>query len=222
MSTETEPARTKSWLQRAHAILDVPFLFDLNQVILDGGKRAPVNKFLQDVAYETILDLGCGTGAWSYLTREKYVGLDYSRPFIEGCRRQFGSDPRKSFMVGDVETLESQMSFDLALMMSVLHHLSDDQANALMERLSRVATRLLVMDLIPIEYNPLSKFLYNIDRGDHIRTTDEQRRVLIANGRWLVQKEGSFYSYNRLYRHTLFLLKTSDSAASASQTDRQQ
>jgi SAM-dependent methyltransferase len=213
MSTEVESAKQRGeLLTRAHRLLEIPALFELYQVAVDGGKRTPVSRFLEGVPYESVVDLGCGTGAWSYLTKKTYLGLDYSSSFIEGCRRRFRDDGRKRFEMGDLESIELNERFDLALMMSVLHHLSDHQAEAVLESLRGNATRLLVMDLIPMRGNPLSRLLYRLDRGDHIRSVDQQRRVLTGSGDWEVEREDSFYSYNRLYRHTLFLLQPKSDA----------
>jgi len=208
MSTDAETVRSRSGLlTRAHRLFEIPSLFDLYQVVADGGKRAPVEKFLTGVRRRDILDVGCGTGAWSYLTQESYVGIDYSESFIAGCRRRFGDDARKKFFVGDVEHLDVDRHFDLALMMSVLHHLSAKQAGLLLEKLRGKTNRVVVMDLLPNPENPISRLLYHLDRGDHIRSADDQEALLTAGGHWQVERKSSFHSYNRLYYHTLFLLR---------------
>jgi SAM-dependent methyltransferase len=214
MSTEAEARPRKGGLlRRAHGLFELPAVFNLYQVVADGGKRSPVSAFLSDIPYETVLDLGCGTGAWSYLARGRYLGIDFSESFIEGCRKRYGRHPGKSFITGDLGSVTIDERFDLALMMSVLHHLSDEDAAALLDQLHDRAHRILVMDLFPIPGNPISRLLYGLDRGDHIRSVDEQRRVLLHSGRWEIERESSFHSYNRLYRHTLFLLKSSTSAS---------
>jgi len=208
MSTEAEPIRRRSGLlTRAHRLFEISSLFNAYQVVADGGKRSPVNEFLDGVPRRTILDVGCGTGAWSYLTEETYVGIDYSESFVRGCRRRFADDARKTFLVGDVEHLDVDQHFDLALMMSVLHHLSIQQAHSLLQKLRSVADRVVVMDLLPNPKNPISRLLYHLDRGDHIRTADDQERLLTDGGNWKVEQKSSFASYNRLYHHTLFLLR---------------
>lgn len=209
MSTEVESAPNRSGLlTRAHRLLEIPSLFDLYQIVADGGKRAPVSRFLEDVPYETVLDLGCGTGAWSYLARGRYLGVDNSSSFVAGCERRYADDPKKEFRVGDIEAAEMNEHFDLALMMSVLHHLTDEQADTLLDRLDCRVDRIVVMDLMPNPGNPLSRLLYRSDRGDFIRTVDAQRRLLLRSGNWSMEREDTFYSYNRLYRHTLFLLRS--------------
>ena len=37
-------------------------VFNLNQVILDGGKTRQIRRFLADVPYRSVVDIGCGTG----------------------------------------------------------------------------------------------------------------------------------------------------------------
>lgn len=219
MSTDVGSSRDRTGLlTRAHRLFENPLVFELYQVVVDGGKRAPVSRFLEGVPYESVVDLGCGTGAWSYLAHDRYLGLDYSPSFIRGCRRRFSDDSRKRFQLGDLESVHLDETFDLALMMSVLHHLSDRQAEAVLGGLGGRAGRLLVMDLMPVPKNPVSRLLYRLDRGEHIRTADAQRRLLLRSGRWNLEKEDSFYSYNRLYRHTLFLLRSSSVAVDSPST----
>jgi SAM-dependent methyltransferase len=209
MSTEagSAPARN-TWLRRAHRLFDLPAIFDLYQIVADGGKRSPVSRFLSGIDYQTVLDLGCGTGAWSYLARGPYLGIDFSESFIRGCRRRYGNESNKTFQVGDLGSVEIERRFDLVLMMSVLHHLSDNEASGLLRQLEDRAGRLLVMDLMPNPPNPLSRILYRLDRGDHIRSAEDQRRILLQSGGWALERSDNFYSYNRLYRHTLFLLRS--------------
>ena len=64
MSTEVEPAVYRNGLlTRAHRLFEIPALFDVYQVLVDGRKHAPISEFLREMPYETVLDLDCGTDA---------------------------------------------------------------------------------------------------------------------------------------------------------------
>ena len=60
-----------------------------------------------------VLDLGVGAGrttAWLRARASSYVGLDYSPPMIETCRRRFpptAPDDDTSFVVGDASDLSA-------------------------------------------------------------------------------------------------------------------
>lgn len=184
------------------------FIFNINQVLLDGGKHAPMRRFLSDVPSDAVIDLGCGPGNWVELAEEEYVGVDTSESFIDTCREKHGDDSNKQFLHADVASLELDRSFDLAMLISVLHHLSDEQIGETVDRLADHARYLFVMDLYPIHHNPISRWLYRMDRGNHIREPDQQRNLITASGQFQLVKEDEFHSWNRLYRHTMFLFES--------------
>lgn len=188
--------------------LEHSIIFDLNQILLDGGKHRPMRRFLSSVPSASVIDLGCGTGNWVELADQEYLGVDTSKSFITTCREKHGSDPNKSFLQADAASLELDRSFDLAMLISVLHHLSDDQVAGTIDRAAAHADHLFVMDLYPIHQNPFSRWLYRMDRGNHIREPDRQRKVITESGQFRLVKEDDFHSWNCLYRHTLFLFES--------------
>jgi SAM-dependent methyltransferase len=188
-----------------HRLFDAPWVFDVNQAVLDGGKQHHILDFLDGISRKSVVDIGCGTGLWSHLATSSYLGIDSSESFIAGCRRRFRGDTSRQFVLADATTVHPEEQFDLALLISVLHHLDVDGIRGLLDWVSRSARRLFVLDLFPNDKNPLSRWLYSLDRGDFIRSPEEQRTLLESEGRFRVTRSGSFYSWNRIYRHTMFL-----------------
>lgn len=184
-----------------------PWVFRLNQVVLDGGKTRPIRAFLEDVDYRSVVDIGCGPGTWTKLARGPYLGIDNSASFIASARRRYRRRPDTRFVEGDATSLEPDIPYDLALLISVLHHLDEAETERLLHWIARKARYLFVLDLYPIESNPLSRFLYGMDRGDHIRPPREQEALVLRRSDFRLVKKGDFYSVNRLYRHTLFLFE---------------
>jgi SAM-dependent methyltransferase len=185
--------------------LDIPWLFDLNQVVLDGGKERHIVRFLDGVPRDHVVDVGCGTGVWSRLAKASYLGIDSSPSFIAGCEKRFRDDPSKAFVRADAASIRPERHFELAILISVLHHLDTDEVTRLLAWVSRSADRLFVLDLYPNDRNPLARRLYAIDRGNFVRQPEAQQALIESGGMMRVVKTGSFYSWNRIYRHTMFL-----------------
>lgn len=88
-----------------------------------------------------VIDVGCGTGALLEALREKgceVSGLEYSEAGLAYCRRR-GLDVRKFNL--EVDTLESDRTFDVAVSMEVAEHLPERIASryvALLANLSDV------------------------------------------------------------------------------------
>lgn len=191
---------------RIDRLFERPLVFNAYQRLVDGGKLRQIRRFLGGLPFESVLDIGCGTGNWSGLTRDEYLGVDTSPSFVAAARARHREDEQKRFLLADASELELTHSFDLCIMISVLHHLSDAKALAVLDRVGARCRNLFVLDLYPVRWNPLSQVLYALDRGDYVRDPIEQRILLEKGSGLRVIKYGSYYSPTLLYRHTLFLL----------------
>ncbi len=189
-------------------LFEHPVVFNAYQALVDGGKERAIRRFLAGREFGSVIDIGCGTGNWARLFDADYLGVDTSPSFIEGCRRRYAGDSRKQFVQADASTLGPDRHFDLAMMISVLHHLADGEVAELLGWLADVADQLFVLDLYPVPGNPISRWLYRMDRGNCIREPEQQRDLLTAGGRFRVVEQSDYYCPNRLYRHTLFLLES--------------
>lgn len=183
-------------------------VFNLNQVILDGGKQRQIKRFLADVPYRSMVDIGCGTGNWAKLANDKYLGVDTSPSFIAACQKRYKTDPRKEFLLADATTLTLSESFDLAILVSVLHHLSDTEVKRLTQWVAQHARFFFVLDLYPNHGNPISEWLYRMDRGNYVREPHAQQELLLKGGQFRLIKQDGYFAPNRLYRHTLFLFES--------------
>jgi SAM-dependent methyltransferase len=147
----------------------------------DRGRRTLVHDHVQPQPGERILDLGCGPGELlTYLTDVEYVGVDVSEEYIARARRS----PRDGaeFRVGDATRLDPDLKgFDVVLAFGVLHHLSDSQA----ERLLRSAAAALmpggrfvsVDPTVATEQSRIARLVVLNDRGEHVRSPEEYRRI---------------------------------------------
>ncbi len=197
--------KTSGWYRRLHRAFDAPLVFNLYQALVDGGKGRQIRRFLAGVPFHSVIDIGCGTGNWAALAPGPYLGIDTSATFIEGCRRRYRGDPQRRFVQGDIASLDLPAHYDLALLVSVLHHLSDEDVRRLLPWVARHVRFFFVLDLYPVPWNPVSRLLYALDRGDHIRTPEAQKRLLLQHPGLRLVKEGAYFAPTGLYRHTLFL-----------------
>lgn len=193
---------------RLDRLFEHPVVFDAYQSLVDGGKRRQIRRFLRGLPYESVLDVGCGTGNWTDLAHGPYLGVDTSPAYVTACRERFGGDTTKRFILADAAEVDFTQRFDLGLMVSVLHHLSSEKAEAVLRRMATACRNIFILDLYPIRWNPISRLLYALDRGNFIRTPDAQRRIVDSVEGLRILKEGSYYSPTLLYRHTLFLIET--------------
>jgi SAM-dependent methyltransferase len=90
------------------------------------------------------LDLGCGTGTnVLYLARHGWdvVGVDFSPVAIEQARKKASSQPKATFVQGDVSQLSSlgiDGPFDLVLDVLCFHSLPPDQRQGYAQEVARV------------------------------------------------------------------------------------
>lgn len=196
-----------AWYRPLHDFFEHPRVFNAYQAVVDGGKRRQIRRFLADVPYRSVVDIGCGTGNWAAVAKGDYLGVDLSPSFIAACRARYAGDATKQFLEADVTTLDRSERFDLAQLISVLHHLSDDDVRRLLDWIARSARYFFVLDLYPMPWHPVARVLYALDRGDHIRTPADQKRLILSNPAFRLVKEENYFAPTALYRHTLFLFE---------------
>lgn len=131
-----------------------------------------------------VLEIGCGHGKNVEYMPEgvAYTGCDYNPRYIEHARKAYGAQGR--FFCASAEDFEQQRlgEVDVALVVSVLHHLDDEQVRALASG-ARAALRpggvLLAWEpcWTPSQ-GPVDRLMLSLDRGRFVRTTEEYARLL--------------------------------------------
>jgi ubiquinone/menaquinone biosynthesis C-methylase UbiE len=177
---------------------DYPGLFLFARSILEGDFkviRRTIRERLPKAPESKVLDIACGPGAFSDLfDPESYWGVDINEKYIRYATRHYRGD----FRVMDARRLDfPDTHFDQALVFGLLHHLSDEDASAVIQGLARVLKpygRALVIEDIPTEskLNLVGHLLHWAENGHYIRPAEQYRRIL--ENRFQIGEEQVFRS----------------------------
>ncbi len=190
-----------------HQYLDNPSLFNFVRDMLDGGRIEHISRILAGIPHKRVVDIACGTGDVSRAVRAdvEYVGIDISESFIAYAESRYGG-PQRKFMVMDVANIRlPRKSFDLAMLVSVIHHFNDQEVIQMFMQASELTTDyILVIDAIP-RRNLISRLFYALDRGAHFRTLGDQRSLVNDTKYLQLVLEDSFESTSKIYTHSVLL-----------------
>ena len=107
-------------------------------------KTAIINQFIKDNAINSVIEFGCGDGQQlRTLHVPRYVGVDVSPTVLNACRKEFGHDAGKGFVLLDNyagEHAELSMSIDV-----IFHLVEDDTYNDYLARLFAAGTRFVII-----------------------------------------------------------------------------
>ncbi len=120
--------------------------YQLFEVIPWDKKDPPeVLKSFHKIKTGKMLDLGCGTGNFSYYFFQRgftVIGLDVSPTAINIARKRYNESANLKFLVGSGENLDFQdNNFDVVLCCAVLHHLECDEREAVLAEIKRILKR---------------------------------------------------------------------------------
>ncbi|MCL4475155.1 MAG: class I SAM-dependent methyltransferase, partial [Nitrospirae bacterium] len=96
----------QSMLTFFYRILENPRVYDLVQRLLGGERihrtiREVIDVQLRDITYNTVLDVGCGTGLFTDCFEGEYTGIDINQDYIRRAETK-GSG---CFLVADATAL---------------------------------------------------------------------------------------------------------------------
>jgi cyclopropane fatty-acyl-phospholipid synthase-like methyltransferase len=167
------------------SILSAAVIYDLFQRVVgaDSLRATVASDYLLIGPHHRILDIGCGTAEiLRFLPDDvEYVGFDASPEYIESARTRFGS--RGTFfakLVTDAD-LGALGQFDLVVAMSVLHHLSDPEAEHVFTLGARALAdggRMFTNDpcLTPGQ-SRIARAVIERDRGRNVRSPEGYRAL---------------------------------------------
>ena len=167
-----------------HALLSNTFFYSLVQRIMSATsfRKKIIKKFIKKKNVK-ILEIGCGPAEiLSSLSKVKYYGFDINPIYIKHAKKKYQKRGKffcKKFTTKDIKKLPK---FDYVLLLGILHHLNDKEANKLMLLVKKVLKKkgnIISLDNIFIDnQNFIAKFLIHMDRGNNVRSKVEYLNIL--------------------------------------------
>lgn len=176
-------------------ILESPLGYELWSGPLNRPKVAAIRRLMERAgkSHGSFLDVGCGPGSNSqyFGSDGGYLGIDINPAYIQQAQRKF---PALKFAVGDAASLDlGERKFDVVLLNSLVHHLDDEQARALMSGLHHLVSpgSIVVVQepLIPLPQEWFMRMLMQSDRGKHFRHLGQWQKLFMDSGYALAQEE---------------------------------
>jgi len=171
-----------------YRLVTIPVIYKLIQNSLGGrtARKAFRNEFFPDVRGCRILEIGCGPGTWFPEVKgcREYLGMDWNAEHIAMADKKYGNNKVK-FICGDVTKdvpLEG-LGYDYIFAFGILHHLSNEQAQLLLDLCSRLLSKsgkFLSVDPVYHENQSFfAKWMNDRDSGQDIRTEQSYRQLAI-------------------------------------------
>ena len=165
--------------------MEVPLVYDWFQHGLGraGTQDWFADQVLQPRPGQRILDVGCGTATvLEKLDDVTYLGIDHNAEYISKARARYGD--KGSFHCIDINdaTFKDFGRFDIVLLLGVLHHLRDDEVNALMQAIPGVLNPdgvVITFDCAIVSgQHSIARLLAKLDRGRYARSPQLYRELL--------------------------------------------
>ena len=134
------------------------------------------------------------------------MGLDFSAAYVDKARRRYAAAYRR-FEVGDIRTMAyAPGSFTKALLIGVMHHLTDEENLGVLRALNDVITdRLVVMDLSPGGWHVVNNVLCSLDRGRYPRSQEALQKLI---GQVMdVSSVDRYFVRSGIQRHSLIVAR---------------
>lgn len=157
------------------SILQYPTIFSLFQKLI-GTHRIKL-LITQNTKLKPgfkVLDVGCGFGnLLEYLPHDiNYVGIDINQNYINYAKKKYNL--RGRFICADVTKLRlKEEKFDVILVSSLFHHLSDNEVKKLLKSLLPFIKKEAIVVSADSVYlknqSYLSRFITSQDRGKYVR-----------------------------------------------------
>lgn len=166
-------------------LLSQPFVFNKLRIIIAGDQKNTKNfvkKNLLKYRVKTVLDVGSGTGDFVKCIPKNalYFGIDTNSRFIDFSNDNYGNRNTR-FLVQDItkKSFYQNKKFDAVLLISMLHHLSDEELEEILPIIKKVTKKVVIIaDIIPNPPRILQKIMVKLDLGKYVRSREEKLKIL--------------------------------------------
>ena len=165
--------------QGIRSILSIPSFYTLFQKLVgaDSTYSTFCQNYVKPVIGDRILDIGCGPAdILAYLPEIEYTGFDASEEYINTAKKRYGN--RGDFICELVSnsSLEYPSHFDIVLVMGVMHHLSDLEAEQLFKlgynTLKPMGRLIAIEPCFTDDQSNCARWIISKDRGQNVRTKE--------------------------------------------------
>lgn len=160
------------------------FFYDLVLSLLTFNfyvRRRIIRQYTRSHKLKRVLDAGCGTGILCSLFSPKvYLGIDINEDVIFYARKKHKG---YTFEIGDLTDLDLKQEFDLAIVIGVLHHLSDNQVRKFLSDVNEILVEkgvvIFIEAIYPRDKKSFVSFLLRyFDKGGYIRKTGQYKKLV--------------------------------------------
>lgn len=182
-------------LKQLHKVLEVPWVYQLSQVMLAPGAEKALGQMTADTIgtlpdAKDVLDVGCGPASMLWPANRKPLGADINHDYAIQFRAHGVPAVTASADCLPFKTA----SFDAAWCFGLLHHLDDDTASRTvgeMVRVCRTGGTAIVFDAVMPAVTwrrPVAWAIRRLDRGRHMRSQQELTTILSHHGTWALRR----------------------------------
>jgi SAM-dependent methyltransferase len=165
-------------------VLNNPIVWEISRVGLDlifGLYRKRVDllhKWGVLDSNPSILDIGCGIGQYSTISKGRYLGVDLNEPYINYAMYRYKRQNSTFKCTNVTQVLDENLKFDIVLMVDFLHRIKDLDSIHLLGTAARLAKQYVIsFEPILAQSNPVGRWIIDHDRGDYIRPLGDHLRL---------------------------------------------
>lgn len=171
-------------------LLDRPFFFNSIRRVIAGDQhntKAFISETLKKYNVKSVLDIGCGTGDFCVCAPKgaHYTGADLNDHYIRYASQRYGTK-NKTWITQDVteKSFYDGRKYDAVLFVSMVHHLSNQELNAMLPVIKKMTRKVIIIaDIIPEPPGFLRKFMVKLDQGKYIRAPEDKLAIIEKYGK---------------------------------------
>lgn len=166
--------------------LNNPYIFNNIRNLIAGNQNNTklfVKNYLDNYKCKSVIDICSGTGDFASIINKNinYLGMDMNKNFINYSKKMHKTNRNKVFKKANVlnKSYFANKEFDATLLISTMHHFSDEELNTLLPIVNKITKKIVVIaDIIPNPPNLIQKIFVKLDQGKHIRSEKDKIRIL--------------------------------------------
>lgn len=182
-------------LSFVHKLVSIPAVYELGQWVAGGPKNRKIfrQEFSTLPPQGRVLDVGGGTGLLRPLfpNEWEYCCLDTDPQMLKAFRAKFPQNECIEASACNIPFADGR--FDLCLMKSVSHHLTEAEFQTSLLEVKRVLSPQGILILVDPTWNPTNfrgRFLWSVDRGSFPRTEQALQEHLARH--FMVERKRSW------------------------------